>query len=631
MKKFPFPVITPKKLRLLAFDIIGFFIAFALTYILDQNFYLAHPLADHDYLHDRFVLGAVFVGLHLCFDVFFLALFRLYSSIWKYAGPDELIRGISAIFISRFVALFVYILSCSLYYESHHYVNIHESSMLLFTFLFCFAVIGIRFGYRFLRSIVIRRNIRAPRIMIVGAGSGGAMVMEYLYKHEEEGHPICFVDDNPQKMGFGINGVYVKGTTNDMEQLAREHHIEQIWIAINHLDYSRMREIVGKATATGCKILTLPDMSETDKNSPAFRMKKVDVESILFREVKEFLDPDECRYLNDAVVLVTGGGGSIGSEICRQVSSNNPKKLVIFDIYENNAFELLNELKRKFPELDACIRIGSVRDTARLNEVFDEFMPQVVFHAAAHKHVPLMEDSPAEAVKNNVFGTYNTILCAENHGVSKFVLLSTDKAVNPTNVMGATKRLAELLVQTINRTSKCDFIAVRFGNVLGSNGSVIPIFKKQIAAGGPVTITHPDITRYFMTIREAAQLVLEAGAIAQGGEIFVLDMGTPVKIVDLAKNLIIQSGLRPDIDIPIEFVGLRPGEKLYEELSTDEEKKSLHTTAKDKIFVTEPVQHDADAFFALIERMRPLNSRDSQEILDIIQTIIPTFHHQPNH
>ncbi|MGN1168835.1 MAG: polysaccharide biosynthesis protein, partial [Acutalibacteraceae bacterium] len=473
--------------------------------------------------------------------------------------------------------------------------------------------------------VVPLNNKKLERVMIVGAGDMGMIIIKELEANGyKKGKPVVAVDDNPLKKGQSIRGVPVKGNCSEIVELAEKYKIDTIIICIPSASDERVNEILHTCVSTGCHLKISPSMLEMVENTDP-KVRDVNISDLLSRpEVK--LDTEVCKYVTDKTVLVTGGGGSIGSELCRQISKYKPSKIIILDIYENNAFVLKSQLDRHYSgDTEIIIRIGSVRDETRLREIFEEFHPDVVFHAAAHKHVPLMEDCPKEAVKNNVFGTYNLAKTAVEFNVERFVSISTDKAVNPTNVMGATKRVTEKIIQYFER--KCNnstkFAAVRFGNVLGSNGSVIPLFTEQIKNGGPVTVTDPEITRYFMTIPEAAQLVVQAGGMAQGGEVFVLDMGEPVKILTLAENLIRLSGYRPYVDIGIEFTGLRPGEKLYEELALEAEISSRKTTANNKIFVTAPVEMDDELFEKQLESLK---NAEPQQIKYILKSIVPNYH-----
>ena len=464
------------------------------------------------------------------------------------------------------------------------------------------------------------------RVMIVGAGSAGTMIINEMFsKRELKYNPVVLIDDDRYKRGKRISGVKIEGNRYDIPHIAKEKEIDLIVIAIPTLDTKNKNEIIEICTKARCKIQIIPGIYEIlTGEASVSRIKDVELEDLLGRE-QVSLD-GECikNYINNNNIIVTGGGGSIGSELCRQIAIYNPKSLIIFDIYENNAYDIQNELKYKYPKLHIETLIGSIRDEKRLEEVFSKYDIDVVFHAAAHKHVPLMEDSPKEAIKNNVFGTYKLSKVADKYNVKKFVLISTDKAVNPTNIMGATKRLCEMIIQAMNNESETDFVAVRFGNVLGSNGSVIPLFKKQIANGGPVTVTHKNITRFFMLIPEAAQLVLQAGALAKGGEVFVLDMGKPVKIYDLACDLIRLSGLEPNKDIKIEVTGLRPGEKLYEELLMSEE--GLTDTTHNKIYIGKPTFTSYNKLKDKLEQLESLlEENDNDVIKNKMAEIVPTY------
>ena len=556
-------------------------------------------------------------------------LFGLYRTVWSFAGIDEYVRGIGAsiaggaelFILDRIV--FKKILGFTGGLAFYAYIM-----MLIFLLA---SIILPRIGFRFFKRIFRPINtwdIKGDRIMIVGAGFMGNFVIDSLNNvNFQSGKPIIAIDDNPQKKGKKINGVKVVGNCSQIPYFADKYRIDQIIFCIPSATKTRQKEIIDLCMQTDCTIKISPSIEEMYDETSSHRIRNVDISDLLSRpEVK--LDKKVCRYLIGETVLVTGGGGSIGAELCAQVARYSPKAIVIFDIYENCAFELQNELKDRYGDvIDIDVRIGSVRDIDRLREVFEEYHPGVVFHAAAHKHVPLMEDSPCEAVKNNVFGTYNVALMCDEFKVKKMVILSTDKAVNPTNVMGCTKRICEVIVQHMEEVSKdTEYVAVRFGNVLGSHGSVIPIFKKQIEQGGPVKVTHPDITRYFMTIPEAAQLVCQAGGLAKGGEVFVLDMGEPVKIVDLARNLIRLSGFTED-EIPIEFVGLRPGEKLYEELSMDSEIETRERTANEKIFVNQPMEIDVNKFNSMMKALETINNDNVREVLT---QFISTYHPSEN-
>lgn len=560
--------------------------------------------------------------------VFINYLFKLYKSVWTFAGTKEIMNCIQASF---FDTLALYLVDRIIFR-----MILHLSILPVYAYVLEFAIMIVctcapRIGYRILRnefrgnSLIYTKKNHLKRVMIVGAGYTGNVIITDLKVNQNNKYlPVVAVDDNPAKKGKRLQGVKIAGSCDDIPEIAKSYNVDEIIICIPSADKKTLNKIYKIAVSTEKSVKTTPSMHEILNDSTKIRRtRNVEINDILSRdEVK--LDIRVCRYLIDKTILVTGGGGSIGSEICNQCARYNPRTIVIFDIYENCAFELANDLKDQYGEsINVQVRIGSVRDIERLEEVFEEFKPDVVFHAAAHKHVPLMEDSPCEAVKNNVIGTYNVAITADKFSVPKMVILSTDKAVNPTNVMGATKRLTEVIVQYMNEVSQnTRYAAVRFGNVLGSHGSVIPIFKKQIEKGGPVCVTHPDITRYFMTIPEAAQLVCQAGGLAKGGEIFVLDMGEPVKIMDLAENLIRLSGFTVD-EIGIKITGLRPGEKLYEELAMDEELATRQKTANEKIFVNQPTVIDKKQFAYMLESLHDINENNVREKL---QQFVPNYH-----
>ncbi len=469
------------------------------------------------------------------------------------------------------------------------------------------------------------RHDERPNVLIVGAGSAGTMILREIQTTDKINyHAIGFLDDDPSKMSSNILGVRVLGTTDEVEEIVRKHNVKLIIIAIPSASTKVIKEISAKCVNAKCEVKTLPGLYQfVDGQISVSKLRNVDVNDLLGRDPVHTNLDEVAGYIEDKVVLVTGGGGSIGSELCRQIANHNPKQLIILDIYENNAYDIEQELKRKMPNLNLLTLIASIRDSKKMDNVFATYRPNIVFHAAAHKHVPLMETSPNEAVKNNVIGTYKVVRAADKYGVEKFVQISTDKAVNPTNIMGATKRICEMIIQAYAKRSKTCFVAVRFGNVLGSNGSVIPLFKKQIAEGGPVTLTHPDIIRYFMTIPEAVSLVLQAGASANGGEIFVLDMGEQVKIYDLAVNLIKLSGYEPFKDIDIKITGLRPGEKLYEERLMAEE--GLTKTANDKISIGKPLDIDEDKLFATLDKLYSEAYRETDKMKELVKELVPTY------
>ncbi|AEE95537.1 polysaccharide biosynthesis protein [Mahella australiensis] len=550
--------------------------------------------------------------------------FGLYDSLWRYASVDDMVS------ITLATGLGTAINMAGLYLITIRFPR----SIYLLSWLFTLLLVGssrlIFRGVAFYRPILSREPKQQNKVLIVGAGEAGAMVIKELKKHRELGMvPVAIIDDDDNKQHGRLHGVPVLGRREDIAEIARELHIDQIIIAIPSASRDELRSILDECKKTRCRLKIMPGVYEVINGDVTInQIRDVKVEDLLGRAPVELDTQSIAGYLTNAVVLITGGGGSIGSELCRQIARFNPKQLLIFDIYENGAYDVQNELKIHYPSLDLKVLIGSIRDRARLDSIFEQYKPDVVFHAAAHKHVPLMEENPTEAIKNNVFGTLNVAEMADKHGAKRFVLISTDKAVNPTNVMGATKRVAEMLIQAMAKHSNTIFAAVRFGNVLGSNGSVIPLFKRQIAEGGPVTVTHPDITRYFMTIPEAAQLVIQAGAMAHGGEIFVLDMGQPVKILDLARDLIKLSGLEPDKDIKIEFTGLRPGEKLYEELLMAEE--GLQATKHKKIYIAQPADYDIRLLKEELEKLRFILLGNGDEIVDFLGKLVPTYRRAAN-
>ncbi|MGV8145858.1 MAG: polysaccharide biosynthesis protein [Alkaliphilus sp.] len=549
-------------------------------------------------------------------------LFGLYKSLWKYASIEELVQVVTTSFAANAAIISYMVISQQV---------LPRSIYILAFMLDVIFIGGIRFSYRVARrfkeggvyGLTKSKNIK--RVMIVGAGQAGAMVIKELKNHEDlHSKPVAVIDDSDSKLGLKMNGVPVLGDRFHIKKIAEKKKIDEIIIAIPSMKRADIREIVEECSKTSCKLKIVPGIYELIGGDISIQsIRDVEIEDLLGREAVKVDLEEISGYLTEKVVLVTGGGGSIGSELCRQIAVFNPKKLLILDMYENNAFEIQNELIRTHFDIDLEIIMASVRDKTRLEEIFNRYQPKIVFHAAAHKHVPLMESNPKEAIKNNVFGTLNVAECAHKYNAEKFVLISTDKAVNPTNVMGATKRVAEMIVQSLDKVSKTEFVAVRFGNVLGSNGSVIPFFKKQIEDGGPVTVTHKDVTRYFMTIPEAVQLVIQAGAMAKGGEIFVLDMGKSVKIIDLARNLIRLSGFIPDEDIKIEIVGLRPGEKLFEELLLEGE--GTKSTKHKKIFTAKPIYADLKQLTAELETLKGLLLAEDEKVVGEIAKIVPTY------
>jgi len=548
--------------------------------------------------------------------------FKIYRTDWVYASIKEYMF----LMIASILSVNLSTLAGILLENPHVYPKLDFAANLCIVVL----IFALRFFVRAMFKILNANEYSGKRVLIIGAGSLGVTLVRDIQSNVNLHYEVVgFVDDDPNKNKMIICGAKVLGGRNDIERICKENNVEEIIFAIYDADSKQKNEILNICAKVGCKVRLLPGIEAMLRSENLFgQVRDVEIEDLLEREPIKLDNELVSNDIFGKNILVTGGGGSIGSELCRQIIKHKPEKLIILDIYENTTYELQNELLAKYPKQDMAVVIASVRDAERLELIFDKYRPDIVFHAAAHKHVPLMEFSPGEAIKNNVFGTYNAVRCAEKFGVKRFVLISTDKAVNPTNVMGATKRLCEMIVQTFSRNSKTDFVAVRFGNVLGSNGSVIPFFKKQIAQGGPVTVTHPDITRFFMTIPEAAQLVLQAGSYARGGEIFVLDMGQPVKIYDLAKKLINLYGFRPDIDIKIEFTGLRPGEKLYEELLMNEE--GLKTTNHNKIFVGQPVEITMEELDEILNKLRSVISKTPEEIKKAISEVVPTYTYTSN-
>lgn len=550
--------------------------------------------------------------------IIFFALFRLYNSLWKYAGIDELVNIVFASTIAGVLQVI----------GMHFIFQIHiPRSYYPLSTLFTMLLVSVsRFSYRYARNLSRRyQDTSNRRIMIIGAGeAASAIIREINLSAYVRGTVICAIDDNRDKFGSYIQGIKVVGDRTKIIEEAEKHEITDIFITIPSASRKTIKELIELCKETGCTLKILPGMYQLiNEEVSVTRLRNVEIEDLLGRDPVKIDIAGIMNYVSGKVIMVTGGGGSIGSELCRQIVKHNPKQLIIVDIYENNAYFIQQELKSEYPELDLVVLIGSVRNSGRMNWIFENYRPEIVYHAAAHKHVPLMEDSPNEAIKNNVGGTYKIAQAADHYGVKKFILISSDKAVNPTNVMGASKRICEMIIQAYNKRSKTEFVAVRFGNVLGSNGSVIPLFKEQILRGGPVTVTHPDIIRYFMTIPEAVSLVLQAGAYAKGGEIFVLDMGEPIKIAELAENLIRLSGYEPDRDISIEYTGLRPGEKLYEELLMDEE--GLQDTANKLIHVGKPIAFNEEVFFKAVEDLDQAAKNESNDIRQLIKNLVPTY------
>jgi len=614
---------------------------------------------------------ARFLPWYLVIAVVFFWFMRMYRGIWRFAGLFEFLRyGISSLAASAVHAILI-----TLVFQRMPFSYYIVGAVIQFILL-----VGIRFSYRFITEVIRKKNTEAyetQRVMIIGAGAAGRNAIRELQQSEKmKCTPCCIIDDNSNKWGRFIDGIPVVGGRNSIQTSAKKYNVDQIYFCIPTIPAKEKKEILDICKETGCGLKSLPGIYQLANDEVLVsRLKPVAVEDLLGREPIKVDMEGIFQYIKGKTILVTGGGGSIGSELCRQIAGHDPKQLIIFDIYENNAYAIEQELKRNYPELNLAVLIGSVRDSRRINQVFELYRPDIVYHAAAHKHVPLMEYSPNEAIKNNVIGTYKTAYAALTHGTQRFVLISTDKAVNPTNIMGASKRLCEMVIQSMDAVSKSgridilpfihahkdkvidgqkaydpvdhmavegkpekikiesvknkertgtQFVAVRFGNVLGSNGSVIPLFQKQIAEGGPVTVTHPEITRFFMTIPEAVSLVLQAGTNAWGGEIFVLDMGEPVKIDTLARNLIKLSGLKPDEDIEIRYTGLRPGEKLYEEKLMAEE--GIKKTDNELIYIGKPIPFEVEKFLHQLEELAKASYENSPDIVEMVEEIVTTFH-----
>ncbi len=555
-----------------------------------------------------------------------LYLFDVYSTMWVYAGTRDYIRLLRTNTIGALITIALCTFITTTYSQVEVHPKIYIASSIFASFLIVFTRMAVRGMNNLFRGQHKETGVNAKRLMIVGAGVSAAIVLKDIYSNENLNYNVvCFVDDDKTKQKATIGGVKVRGNRFDIPRLAKEYDIDEILVAMPSASPTERKNVIEICNETSCKIKVLSSVDQmiSDKDMTK-AMRNVEIEDLLAREPIVLNNTEIEEYIKDQVVLVTGGGGSIGSELCRQIMRFKPKKLVVVDIYENNAYDLQMELNYNYPENKPEVIIASVRDMDRIDDVFNKYRPYIVFHAAAHKHVPLMEVSPGEAIKNNVIGTYNVTKCADKYRVKRFVMISTDKAVNPTNVMGATKRICEMIVQSAQQTSKTEFVAVRFGNVLGSNGSVIPLFKRQIEHGGPVTLTDKRITRFFMTIPEAAQLVLQAASYAHGGEIFVLDMGEPVKIYDLARNLIRLAGYKPDEEIKIEVVGLRPGEKLYEELLMDEE--GLTNTSHNKIFIGKPLDVDRDELENMIKNLESVVETGNAELIkDEVAKVVPTY------
>lgn len=640
---------------LFVYDIFALNFAYFLGLWMRFDFHFSN--IPKEYLHAFLIFAPFYTVFSIC--VFYSL--RLYKSIWRFASFNELNRIVlSSLITSLFHAVMITVFVKRMPF-SYYLVGAMTQFML---------VVAIRFAYRYILLERKRRqkNVQAVHhVMIIGAGSAGQVILkELLNSKEAEAKPCCIIDDNSNKWGRFIEGIPIVGGRNDIVENVKKYQIDRILFAIPTASTEQRRDILNICKETGCEMKQLPGVYQLVNGEVSLsKMKSVAVEDLLGRNPIKVNMDEIFQYIKGKTILVTGGGGSIGSELCRQIAGHEPKQLIIYDIYENNAYAIEQELRASRPALNLIVLIGSVRDSGRINGVFERYKPDIVYHAAAHKHVPLMEASPCEAIKNNVIGTYKTAYAALKNGCQKFVLISTDKAVNPTNIMGASKRICEMVIQSMNQVSrdgredllpligihdkldgnlgdsegqpnvkqigdshanraKTEFVAVRFGNVLGSNGSVIPLFRKQIENGGPVTVTHPDIIRYFMTIPEAVSLVMQAGTYAKGGEIFVLDMGAPVKIDTLARNLIKLSGYKPDEDIKIVYTGLRPGEKLYEEKLMAEE--GLEKTPNELIHIGKPIPIDVERFFKQLETLAKYSYEESPQIASVVESIVPTYH-----
>ena len=604
-----------KKILIAIADILAVIIAYGLA--LSLRFDMRYSK-----IPEQFIVGYMYyIVLASVLLVSCYVIAKLYRSVWFYAGINEILKTCVASIAACVMTGVVFSIAIMRMPISFYLIG----WILVFGF-----TASIRMMYRLLRRMRIKtenskENTERQNIMIIGAGAAGLVLLrEYHNSYYLTDRVKIFIDDNAQKWNKYLDGVLIEGGRNKILESVEKYQINKIILAMPSADRKDIRDILEICKETDCQIQTVPGVYQlVNGEVNVSKLRNVEIEDPLGRDPIEVNLDEILGYIKGKTVLVTGGGGSIGSEICTQLAEHEVGHLIIFDIYENNAYDIQQKLRWNHPELNLTVLIGSVRNTHRINGVMKKYKPDVVFHAAAHKHVPLMEDSPNEAIKNNVFGTYKTASAAGRNHVKKFVLISTDKAVNPTNIMGASKRMCEMIVQTLNHFYETDFVAVRFGNVLGSNGSVIPLFEKQIAAGGPVTVTHPDIIRYFMTIPEAVSLVLQAGAYAKGGEIFVLDMGEPVKIADLAKNLIRLSGYKLGEDIEIEYTGLRPGEKLYEELLMDEE--GLQDTENKMIHIGKPIDMDEEKFMHQLIQLRDAANEDSDAIRAMVKEIVPTY------
>lgn len=608
-----------RRIFLIVYDICAVVVASYASLLIRFDFSFASIPDEYEHI----VITHLPLTILLTLLIFWIC--RLYSSLWTYAGAVEVINialaGIADGFLNMMMIIF---------FNREVSVPLPRSYYALYTMFLTALVVVSRYSYRGVRAVVRKRvnNGKGRNTLIIGAGDAGvALIREIRNSEWLQKKVVGVIDDDSNKVGNYVQGVKIIGSRNKIIDAVRELNVEEIIVAMPSASAQEIKKILDICKETGCELKRLPGMYQLVNGEVSInKLKDVDVNDLLGRDPVKVELSSIMEYVSGKVVLVTGGGGSIGSELCRQIAAHKPKQLIVIDIYENTTYDIQNELKQMYTDLNLVVLIASVRNTKRINQIFEIYRPEIVYHAAAHKHVPLMEDSPNEAVKNNVLGTWKVVEAADKWNVKRFVMISTDKAVNPTNIMGATKRICEMIIQTYNNRSETEFVAVRFGNVLGSNGSVIPLFKKQIAAGGPVTVTHPDIIRYFMTIPEAVSLVLQAGAYAKGGEIFVLDMGEPVKIVDLAKNLILLSGHKPNEDIMITYTGLRPGEKLYEEMLMKEE--GMQDTENKLIHIGKPIEFDESVLLGQLGELREYVVNEPDDIKEYIKNIVETYQPQ---
>ena len=590
------------------------------------SYYIAEIIINNKIFLTQEMTKEIFISAVLAILVYggVLQIFQTYKNITRYENGNDYLVYVLACLISCTIMVFFNVLNII--------PTVDERTNLIAGLIIVVSVIGYRVLLRMILNDTYEGKVKnddRKKVLIIGAGEATKILISTIKSSMKNIYSIVgLIDDNPNKVDYAISGKKILGTRFDIPRICKENNIDVIFFTISNISNEDRKKILEICQETGCKVRILPGTKELIKDRPIMQnFRDVEIEDLLGRDPIKLDNKNIKELIHNKVVLVTGGGGSIGSELCRQIIRFEPERLVIVDIYENNLYDIEQELKYNYPQAKIDAIVASVRDKDRLNEIFNEFKPYLVFHAAAHKHVPLMETSPLEAIKNNVFGTYNAVNCADEYNVKRFVLISTDKAVNPTNIMGATKRLCEMIIQAKNKVSNTEYVAVRFGNVLGSNGSVVPLFKKQIAHGGPVTVTHKDITRFFMTIPEAVSLVLQAMSGAKGGEIFVLDMGEPVKIYDMAKKLIKLSGLEPDVDIPIKVTGLRPGEKLYEEILMAEE--GLTETKHDKIHIAKPCNVDIKMIINKLDKLQKLvdtnNNENLKEIKETVSEVVPTY------